>query len=209
VTSAATARNLIAPILRLGYRIRVVGAHRLPSRGPLLVVAPHQGFLDAALMSTGLSRPVHVLVEPGPVAARTPGRIVVEPEDPGTALRAARGLLESGQAVGAWSGEGHELAAGYLAVRCGSPVLPIAIFGGGGAHATDPPRWRSCIDIVVGDPFAPGLPTDGAPRQEIASVAEVIRQHVADHARQSQVRIGRLDGVGVPREATAPDNGLS
>lgn len=211
MSATATTRNLLGPLLRAGYRVRVAGGHECPRRGAVLIVAEHRGLLDASLVATSLPRPVDVLVEPGTVGAltaRTPGRIVVEPGSPVVALRRATDLLRSGMAVGAWSGRSHEAAAGYLQVRAECPVLPIAIFGSHGRRPTDPPPWRSVIDIVVGRPFVPEAAGDPFARSTVLSVAEVIRQHVADHAAVARRRTGRADGVGLDAEVADPDNGL-
>lgn len=215
MSATATARNLVAPVLRWGYRIRVQGAHLCPRRGPLLVVAPHGGFLDPTVVATCLPRPVEVLVTPGALStlgARIPGRIIVSEEDPGVALRLAREHLVAGAAVGAWIGDGLGGAAGYLAVRSSASILPVAVFGGSGRHPGDPPTWRAPIDVVVGEPFMlPGLTQaeglDPLARSTILRASEMIRQRVADHAQAAQVRAGRSDGVALDPRRGAPDNG--
>jgi len=214
MNASATARNLVAPVLRRAYRVRVQGVHLCPRRGPLLVVAPHLGFLDSTVIATCLPRPVDVLVGPGAlttVGARVPGRIVVDADDPGPALREACERMEQGAAVGAWTGEGLT-AAGYLAVRTGAAILPVAVFGGAGRHPGDPPPLRSAVDIYVGEPFS--LPVAGdsehldpRARSTVLRAAELIRQHVADHARAAGVRAGRSDGVALTPRGGAPDNG--
>ena len=212
MSASATTRNLLAPVVRWGYRLRVHGAHRCPRCGPLLVVAPRLGFLDPTIIATCLLRPVDVLVDPGglvALGARIPGRIVVDQADPAGALRRARALLSARSAVGAWIGDGHERAAGYLAVSCRPQVLPVAVFGGSGGHLGDPPRWRSMVDLVVGEPFDVPVPADPLARASALQAAEFIRQRVADHATQAGVRLGRADGVGLEAQAGAPDNGPS
>ena len=215
MSSSATARNLVAPALRWGYRLRIHGAHLCPRKGPLLVVSPHLGFLDPTVIATCLPRPVEVLVDAGALStlgARIPGRIVVDASDPGDALRDARDRLIGGAAVGAWSGAGLERAAGYLALRSSAPVLPVAVLGGSGRHAGDPPSWRAGIDVVVGDPFTlEGLPSwgpaDPYARSAVVGAAELIRQRIADHLAAARVRTGRLDGVALDPPGVAPDNG--
>ena len=214
MSASATARNLVAPALRWGYRLRIHGAHLCPRRGPLLVVSPHLGFLDATAIATCLPRPVEVLVDPGALTTlgvRIPGRIVMDPEDPGSALREARERLSAGAAVGAWSGGGLERAAGYLALRSSAAVLPVAILGGAGRHAGDPPSWRAVVDVVVGEAFTlEGSPASGAgdssARSAVLGAAEFIRQRVADHLAAARVRTGRLDGVALDPRGGAPDN---
>lgn len=214
MSASATARNLLAPALRWGYRLRIHGAHLCPRRGPLLVVAPHLGFLDPTVIATCLPRPVEVLVDPGALTtlgARIPGRIVVDADDPAEALRHARDRLSEGAAVGAWSGGGLERAAGYLALRSSAPVLPVAVLGGSGRHAGDPPSWRAVIDVVVGEAFtlegAVSGPADLYARSAVVGAAEFIRQRIADHLAAARVRTGRVDGVALGPLGVAPDNG--
>lgn len=215
MSGGATARNLVAPVLRWGYRLRVQGGHRCPRRGPLLVVAPHLGFLDPTVIATCLPRPVDVLVDPGGLSAlgaRIPGRIVIDESDPGAALRYARERLREGVAVGAWSGDGLERAAGYLALRSCAAILPVAVLGGSGGHRGDPPSLRAPIDVVVGEPFILGdLPQSGSQdplaRADVLRAAELIRQRVTDHLADAKVRTGRFDGVALDPHGSAPDNG--
>ena len=220
MSASATARNLVAPALRWGYRLRIHGAHPCPRRGQLLVVAPRLGFLDPTVIATCLPRPVEVLVDPGALTtlgARIPGRIVVDASDPGDALRDARDRLSDGVAVGAWSGGGLERAAGYLALRSSAPVLPVAVLGGSGRHSGDPPSWRAVIDVVVGEAFTlEDLPSSGPrstgsadpyARSAVVGAAELIRQRIADHLAAARVRTGRLDGVALGPLGVAPDNG--
>lgn len=214
MSASATARNLLAPALRWGYRLRIHGAHLCPRRGSLLVVAPHLGFLDPTVIATCLPRPVEVLVDPGALTtlgARIPGRIVVDADDPAEALRHARDRLSEGAAVGAWSGGGLERAAGYLALRSSAPVLPVAVLGGSGRHAGDPPSWRAVIDVVVGEAFtlegAVSGPADLYARSAVVGAAEFIRQRIADHLAAARVRTGRVDGVALGPLGVAPDNG--
>jgi len=215
MSRGATARNLVAPVLRWGYRLRIHGGHRCPRRGPLLVVAPHLGFLDPTVIATCLPRPIDVLVDPGGLSAlgaRIPGRIVIEESDPGAALRHARDRLSEGAAVGAWSGDGLERAAGYLALNSDAAILPVAVLGGSGRHPGDPPSLRAPIDVVVGEPFAlvdlpQAVSQDPLVRADVLRAAELIRQRVTDHFADAAVRTGRFDGVALDPDGTAPDNG--
>ena len=215
MSRGATARNLVAPVLRWGYRLRIHGGHRCPRRGPLLVVAPHLGFLDPTVIATCLPRPIDVLVDPGGLSAlgaRIPGRIVIEESDPGAALRHARDRLSEGAAVGAWSGDGLERAAGYLALNSDAAILPVAVLGGSGRHPGDPPSLRAPIDVVVGEPFAlvdlpQAVSQDPLVRADVLRAAELIRQRVTDHVADAAVRTGRFDGVALDPDGTAPDNG--
>lgn len=212
MSSTATARNLVGPLVRMGYRIRVTGAHHCPRTGPLLVVAPYTGVLDPTVIASCLPRPVDVLVDPGALSswgAHVPGRIVVGGDDPGPALRAAREILAAGGAVGAWTGEGRERAAGYLLAGTGAPVMAVAVLGDRDRHPGNPPRWRSRVDVVMSEPVIWEPVPDAVSRLAVLQLAETIRQSVADHAAAARVRAGLVDGVVVDPVRAAPDNGAS
>lgn len=212
MNSTATARNLVGPLVRLGYRVRVLGAHHCPRRGAVLVAAPYLGVVDPTVIATCLPRPVDVLVDPGALTAlgaRLPGRIVVAEDQPETGMHLALEVLGVGGAVGTWCGDGLESAAGYLAVRSGAPILPVAVLGGSGSHPGDPPAWRSRIDVVVGPTFTVGTPVDPFTRAAAREAGEFIRQRVTDHLWAARVRTGRSDGVVVDPAGPTQDNGAS
>ena len=50
-------------LLRLLYRARVTGQAHVPSRGPVILVANHVGFIDGPLGFITSPRPVHFLVK--------------------------------------------------------------------------------------------------------------------------------------------------
>lgn len=212
MSASATARNVLAPVVRWGYRLKVHGAHRVPRRGPLIVVAPHLGFLDATVISTCLPRPIDVLVDPGGLAAlggRLPGRILVDDTDPGPGLRQAVGTVRAGGAVGAWTGDGHERAAGYLLAQTAAPVLPVAVLGGSGHHPGNPPRWRARVDVVIGELVDLPAPADPFSRIDVLGAAEAIRQLVVDHIADARMRMGFFDGVALEGDDETTDNGAS
>jgi 1-acyl-sn-glycerol-3-phosphate acyltransferase len=212
MNSTATARNLVGPLVRLGYRVRISGTHHCPRRGAVIVAAPYLGVVDPSVIATCLPRPVDVLVDVGALSAfgaRLPGRITITEAEPETGMRLARDVLDAGGAVGAWCGDGREGAAGYLAVRVGAPILPVAVLGGSGGHPGDPPAWRSRVDVVVGPAFTVDTPDDPWTRASARDAGEVIRQRVADHLRAALVRTGRTDGVAVDPAGPAQDNGAS
>jgi 1-acyl-sn-glycerol-3-phosphate acyltransferase len=55
-------RVLLAPVLTLGFRLRMVGRGHLPDRGAAIVLANHASFLDPFLISARCGRPVRWLV---------------------------------------------------------------------------------------------------------------------------------------------------
>jgi len=208
----ASARNLLGPVVRAAYRVRVAGAHLVPREGGVLLLSTYAGITDPTLLATNLTRPVAVLVGEGstPVGLRSAlGRIVVSEQAPGAGLREAAALLDNGHAVAVFpegcAADGPEhggFAAGaaYLQARTGVPVVPVAIAGSTGPRPTDPPRPRSIIDIVVGEPLRMAPVADPLVRSEVVAVAEQLRQHFSDHVREARLRTGRLRG-GLPNTA--------
>ena len=61
VTSVAL-RVFFAPVLAIGFRLRMVGRPYLPDRGAAIVLANHASFLDPFLISARCGRPVRWLV---------------------------------------------------------------------------------------------------------------------------------------------------
>jgi len=207
----ASARNLVGPLLRATYRIRVTGAHHLPVTGGVLVMATGEGVLDPALLATSLRRPIAVMVgrgaPPGPLGHAL-GRISVKDDEPGAALRQAVEELRNAGAVGCFPlglpGERDPLAdplefatgTAYLQVQSGVPVVPVAMFGSRGRRTADPPRPRSMIDLVVGPAIIPPPPADPLRRSEIVAVAELLRQTLADHGAEARARTAHGTGSG-------------
>lgn len=223
ISGSATTRNLVGPLLRGMFRIRITGAHRVPLRGGLLLVANHDGIADATLLATASPRPVRVVSEGGVLPAAwqrlsgATGRIVVADESAAeSAIREAVARLFASEAVGmfpegplvarAATGRSTLPGAGYVQVRSGVPVLPVALLGTHGARPTDPPRPRAEIDLVFGDPFLPEAPADPFSRAGILGVAEEIRQRLADHVAVARARTARAD---VPSIDGAREDGAS
>lgn len=213
VSGFATTRNFAGPLVRGAYAIRVTGAHRVPRRGPVLLVANHGGIVDATLLATISPRPVRVVTSGGVLpglwqrASSATGRIVVD-VDPSSALRAAVSALAAGHAVAMFpEGDlpGEQVpglrsvlpGAAYVQVASGAPVLPVALLGTCGERPTDPPRLRADIDVVFGEAFTPAPPVDPRSRAGILEVSEAMRQGLADHLDIARARTARVDVPGV------------
>lgn len=207
MSAAAHSRTLIGPLFRRAYRLRVAGEHHVPRRGGLLVVANHPGALDGVVLATGCPRPVRVLGD----RMRIPGSLPLPAGEPaGPALRAAVGVLRAGEAVavfpegelGSGAVEAATPAAAYCQVAAGVPVLPVALVGTHGTRPTDPPRPRSVIDVVFGEPFTPEPPADPLSRAAVLGVAEEIRQRLADHVAMAGIRTRGSD-IGSERRSNS------
>lgn len=223
-SGAAHARNLVGLALRAAYRIRVHGLHRVPLDGPLLLVANHTGPLDGPVLLGTAPRPVHVVDDVSawpPVVARAAraGGAIPTGRDPlgRDALAAAvAALADPDRAVAVFPegvpgpGDARQVrpGVGYLVARTGVAVLPVAVLGGRGRNPVDPPRPRSVVEVVYGDPVV--IPVAGDPRRRrvCGVAAEAVRQLLADHVAAAVARTGREpDGAVVGRPPRMPEDG--
>jgi 1-acyl-sn-glycerol-3-phosphate acyltransferase len=213
--AAAHARNLLGPLMHGMFRIRIIGAHRIPRQGGVLVISDEQGLYDAALLTMSLPRPVRVLMESGAVGplGRAQGRIAVSrDEEPITALRQAVEDVRKGQAVGIFT---HSVfgdsvlsppgaVAAYVQARTGVPTVAVTMFGTHGSRPTDPPRLRAAIDIVVTEPLEWEAPADPLRRNVVVERAERIRQYAVDAATRAAARTGH---TALTANTGQPENG--
>ena len=203
--SGASARNLLGPLVRSAFRIRVTGSFHLPTHGGVLILSTREGIVEPTLLATCLTRPVSVLVDPGLAALSwraSLGRIVVDPQRPHAALVEARSRLRAGQAVAMFPGggpseepaahhtDGFASGTAYLQAAADVPVVPVAIVGARGRRPTDPPPARALISIVVGAPVTPGPLVDPLNHAALLGRAEELRQAYTDHVGESKARAG-------------------
>jgi acyl-[acyl-carrier-protein]-phospholipid O-acyltransferase / long-chain-fatty-acid--[acyl-carrier-protein] ligase len=191
------ARVVVRGILATLFRIRTQG--ELPSRGPLLVVANHQGWVDGFLLAAAfpLRAPVRFLGDrQGTMGVwwhrailRRVGLIIaidrVSAWADRSALQATLQALRRGEIVVVFA-EGRVSRAestlgpfargvGYLALRSGAPVLPVWLSGTAELYV-----GRE-LALTIGKPRAmpPETPTKEATRR----IAETMHDDLAALAR--------------------------
>jgi 1-acyl-sn-glycerol-3-phosphate acyltransferase len=194
----ALVRRIAAALLRLLFRLRITGLENLPATGPVLLAGNHTGFLDGPIVFIMLPRPSAFIVKSelydGPFrrVLEFARQIPVRRGAPDrTALQRALAVLEHGGVLGMFPegtrGEGRlesvQHGIGYLALRAGCPVVPVACVGTAAAlpKGRRLPRWRTRIDITFGPAFT--VTVDGPPRARstVAAAAEQVRQRLRDH----------------------------
>lgn len=198
--SLRLARSVAGRLLRGAFRLRIHGLEHLPAEGPVLLAGNHASFLDGPIVFVLLPRPSAFLIKHemyvGPlrvfldVIRQIPVRRGVPDR---TALRRGLQVLADGGVLGMFPegtrGTG-DLAAiqhgiGYLALKSGAPVVPVACFGMGEAMPTGRrfPRLGSRIDVVFGEPVhLDGVAVAGtASRRAMADTAEQIRAVMLQH----------------------------
>ena len=175
----------------LMYRMHVTGMQRIPSAGPVVVVANHQNFMDGAVLFGALPRRVSFLVKAeavkGPLGwllVNVGQHAVVRGVPDREPLLRALSQLQAGGAIGIFP-EGSRGAgnvetvfpgAGWLAARSGAVVVPVAIRGTDKPPGRTRRRFRPAVHVLVGEPF----PVDkGGGRTAVAAATEAIRKHLA------------------------------
>ncbi|MGH3568438.1 MAG: lysophospholipid acyltransferase family protein [Pseudonocardia sp.] len=182
-------------LFRPGFRVRVHHRDRIPAAGPVVLVANHSAMLDGPLLFGLLGRRMVFLVKQEMFRGlagwglRRIGQLAVRRGEPNPgSLRAAMAVLRGGGAVGVFPegtrGSGDVAAAqhgaAWLARTTGAVVLPVVCRGtrrpGGSGR-----RWRSRIDVLVGEPLAiPG----GGGRAGLVAATEIVRAELAGMVRE-------------------------
>ena len=152
----------------VGYRLRVRHRDRIPTSGPVVVVANHSAMVDGPLLYGLLGRRSSFLIKRemfrGPlgwILLRIGQLSVRRGEADRAPLLTAVRLLRHGGVVVVFPegtrGEGDvdsaQLGAVWLARTGGASLLPVAIRG-----TRRPPRsnrrFRPRVDVLIGEPFA-------------------------------------------------------
>lgn len=173
-------RVLLRGFNRLVCRYRVIGLERVPSTGPLLIVANHLSFYDPLLLGIILPRRVWFFTKSEifrwPIvgtACKLTGQIPVRRgESDRSALEKGLAYLKEGKVLMLFP-EGTverqekmipaRAGAAMLASRGSVTVLPIAHVGTRRILRT-PRSWFPRVTITIGEPFTPTLPA-GLPRK--------------------------------------------
>lgn len=203
----AVVRYTAHALLRGIFRLRVTGLEHLPATGPVIVAGNHAGFLDGPVVFIVMPRPSAFLVKSElyagpwrrvldfahqiPVRRHTPDR---------TALRRGLDVLAAGGVLGVFPegtrGAGRletvQHGIGYLAVKAGCPIVPVACLGTADAlpKGAKVPRWRAPVDVEFGVPFDIRIDGDPRSRRAVASAAEQIRLRLVDHVADVARRTG-------------------
>lgn len=188
----------------LMYRQRVTGIARVPSSGPLVVVANHSNFFDGPVLFGALPRRVSFLIKAeavtGPMGwlLRNVGQYAIHRDVPDRKpLLAALSQLKAGGAIGIFpegtrgAGDVQNISsgAGWLAARAGAVVLPVAVRGTARPEGKGR-RFRPPVRVLIGDPFP--IPA-GAGRKAVDSATDLIRDRLSElvHELDDLIAIGK------------------
>lgn len=130
----------------LGFSLRIEGRRNIPRRGPALLIANHESFLDPPLVGVAAPRPIWYLARKTLFTNRVFGAFLrsincVPVDQEGVAkegLKAGLEGLKAGQVVlifpegeRTWTGRMQPLKPGLhlLVRRGGAPVIPVGVAG--------------------------------------------------------------------------------
>jgi 1-acyl-sn-glycerol-3-phosphate acyltransferase len=216
-------RQGLARVISAGLgRVHVEGLQAVPDSGPVLLAVNHRSLLDGPLLFGALRRPVSCLVK---VEAFTPtmggllrssGQIPVHRDGAdAAAVRLCLRILRSGGIVGIFpeGSRGHGLVdtakpgVGYLALRSGATVIPVACSGT--SELAHRHGWRRPPAVLLfGEPIVANRWPDGQvlKRGIAASATEGIRAALAALVTVAdELRAGRGRGRATTTTERARD----
>jgi acyl-[acyl-carrier-protein]-phospholipid O-acyltransferase/long-chain-fatty-acid--[acyl-carrier-protein] ligase len=142
-------RVLVLPVVRLIYRLKVIGREHLPEKGGVLLLPNHVTWADAFLVSAACHRPVRFVMYEGFMRARGVGwfarlfdTVPISPTRAKDAIRLVSEALQDGHVVCLFpegeltrTGTMQEVKKGFelMARRAGTPVVPMWIDGAWGS----------------------------------------------------------------------------
>ena len=183
-------------LTRLACRVDAAELARIPSRGPLLLVANHVNFLEVPLVLSHLQpRPITGLVKSETWDSPLMGQLfnlwgaipVRRGETDMTAIRRVLEALEAGMIVaiapeGTRSGDGRLQRAkpgiGLLAAHSSAPILPLAYYGHEHIWSNIKRLRRTDFHIRVG-PLLRARPDGRWTAEKRQALADEIMRHIA------------------------------
>ncbi len=214
---AGVGRRIGAGLMYGLWRPRVLGAWKVPPRGPVIMAVNHSHNIDGPMLMGTAPRPVHFLIKKeafiGPLGTFLTGigqlsvdRTIADR----TAITQALGVLERGGVLGIFpegtrgDGDFASLRAGlaYFAVRSGAPIVPVAVLGTADEDGREKPAargrlipglppLRSRVDLVFGDPFEAGDGSGLRTRKALDEATVRIQEHLTAHLEDARRLTGR------------------
>jgi 1-acyl-sn-glycerol-3-phosphate acyltransferase len=221
-------RIVVGPFLHVIWRAKVTGAENIPASGGAILAANHLSWIDSVVLPVMLDRPMtfpakaEYFTAPGPAGRllaaylRAIDQLRMEQDRPRAAqdtLEAALALLREGKLFGIYpegtrSPDGRlyrgRPGVGWLALRSGMPVIPVALSGT--RQVVQPGRVvprAGRIEVRIGTPLAlapeladqpPGQARRMITDQVMAAIRELSGQeyvHTFASDRKAELAAGR------------------
>jgi 1-acyl-sn-glycerol-3-phosphate acyltransferase len=184
-------RIVLGPFLHTMWQAKVIGAENIPASGGAILAANHLSVIDSVFLQLMLDRPVRFAVKARSQAAQD-------------ILEAALALLREGQLFGMYpegtrSPDGRlyrgRAGVGWLALKSGLPVIPVALSGTRkvlppGSVVPRPGR----IEVRIGKPLviAPEL-FDRSPSVGRRLIADQVMSAIRELSGQEYVHMFAAD----------------
>ena len=223
---------VVTPLLYVLFRVKAVGTHHVPKRGPVILASNHHSFIDSIFLPLVIRRRVTFVAKAEYFESwktawffRAVGMIPLK-RDGGSAseraLLAAQEVLNRGGVLGIYPEgtrspdgrlyKGHTGVA-RLAVQCNAPVVPVAQFGTAQVQPIGSRTLRlfKRIEVRMGEPLRwEGNGADGTEPglreftdRVMAAIQELSGQERVDvYAKRDR---GRLSAPGSEAEPLPPE----
>lgn len=210
----------VAWVFRLLWRVQTHHSENVPAQGPVILAANHIGFLDGPLLVAISRRLCYAMAKhelfsgiTGQVFSHV-GQIAVNRRvTDKRAISRCIQVLRAGKVLAVFPegvrGAGEMTfakgGAAYLAMVTGAPVVPVAILGTreAGSTSDQPPRRRSPIHVVYGQPISIARVEWPRRQQLVAEQTERLRRQLAEHVIAAQNTTGLpLPGPPKPKSAS-------
>jgi 1-acyl-sn-glycerol-3-phosphate acyltransferase len=204
------------------WATEVRGKEKVPSSGPVIVVANHLGFIDGPVMHGVIPRGSHFLISDhmykGAVKPlmHLAGQIKVEGSGR-AALAKGRAVLKRGGVVGVFpegtrgtgAADSVHGGAAWLAIQTGAPIVPTALIGtrntGEGVNVWPRPRRRILVEFGDAVVLEPPAELKGRAKQTWAehAVAEALRKQVGAALTTTDLELPTDTPERKPRKGSA------
>jgi acyl-[acyl-carrier-protein]-phospholipid O-acyltransferase/long-chain-fatty-acid--[acyl-carrier-protein] ligase len=202
-------RVLILPLVRLIYRLRVIGREKIPEQGGVLLLPNHITWADAFFVSAACRRPVRFVMFDGFMRTKGVGwfarlfdTVPISPNRAKDAIRLVSEALEAGDVVCLFA-EGEltrtgclqEIKRGFelMARKSGAPLIPLWIEGAWGSvfsfergrfFKKVPYQLPYPLTVVVGEPLSAG----GASAESLRAMLQRASARALEHRSQRLIR---------------------
>ena len=205
-------RLLVGPFLHAYGRPRVTGLENVPASGPAILASNHLSIVDSVYLPLMVPRPVvfpakaEYFSAKGPVGRlwaaylRSTNQLVLDREDTKSAqatLEAAAEILRSGDLFGFYpegtrSPDGRlyrgRTGIGWLALKTGAPVIPVAMLG---TRKMMPPGTSfprpAKVRIKIGKPLEFGHLAGDPPGRARRTIADEVMRAIGELSGQEYV----------------------
>jgi 1-acyl-sn-glycerol-3-phosphate acyltransferase len=203
----ALVRGLVAPFMRVWFRMHVSGAGNIPESGAAIVAPNHKSFWDSFFIGVCTRRHLRFMAKTelvqaryGPLLVRLGAFPVKRGQADADALETARTILSQGGLLALFP-EGTRIrdpdelghprrGAGRLALETGAPIVPAAIAGSERLFLGPLPKPRR-VQVAFAEPVQVAELT-ATPEEAARLVEEMVWPEVEGEFRRLRARPGLI-----------------